>query len=232
MSITLLIPKQSNSQNNGDAATAAAVGGILAIGAGIAAMKAAEEQAELSATEWILANHKELNSFSLRTLDFRGKKLKDMSSASVITFKIQEFTPSDKPGLDGKKQILFCFTSRGWINDYGINFNKVKWHLIDAGEWMNMMIAYVKVSSKEKNESFLKETLIKGRIINKGIKVKYKTVIPFFKLHGDMYLVTDYSPEMKLIYNEKSLGIFLKKTRDLVQIRRGQIIRIHNYFFL
>lgn len=44
-----------------------------------------------------------------------------------------------------------------------------------------------------------------------------------------MYVVTDYSPEMKFIYNEKSLGIFLKKVGNLVQIRRGSIIEIHEF---
>jgi len=46
-----------------------------------------------------------------------------------------------------------------------------------------------------------------------------------------MYVVTDYSSNMKLIYNEKSLGIFLKETKNLVQIGRGDIIKIHEFFF-
>ena len=44
-----------------------------------------------------------------------------------------------------------------------------------------------------------------------------------------MYVVTDYSEMMKLIYNEKSLGVYLKKTRNLVQIGRGDIIEIHDF---
>lgn len=47
-----------------------------------------------------------------------------------------------------------------------------------------------------------------------------------------MYLVTDYSPEMKLIYNEKTLGIFLKKTGNLVQMGRSAVIDTHEFFFL
>jgi recombinational DNA repair ATPase RecF len=45
-----------------------------------------------------------------------GKKLKDMSSTSVISFKIQEFTPTDNPTLDGKKQVLFAVTIIPKIN--------------------------------------------------------------------------------------------------------------------
>ena len=228
--LALLISKQSFSQNNG-ATAVATIAAIGAIGAGIAAIEDMKEQVELTATQWILENHPEMSSFSLKTLDFEGKKAKDMSNVSVITFKIQEFMPKDEPVLDGKKQVLLGFTSYGWIGEQGVDFNKVSWYLVDSDEWMKMMVAYAKVSSSEKNDSTLQETLTNGVIVNKGLRVKNKIVVPFFKLEGDMYLVTDYSPEMKLVYNEKSLGIFLKKTNDLVQMRRGSVIDIHEFLF-
>lgn len=230
VAITYLVTQNLKAQNDG-AAVAAVAGGLLAIGSGIAAVKQMEEKAELTATQWILSNNPELNSFSLKTLSFDGKKLKDMSETSVITYKIQEFTPNDKPELDGRKQVLFGFTSQGWINEYGIDFNKIKWFLIDDNEWMNMMISYVNVSSSKNDTSTLKNILKKGKVVNKGVKVKNKLVIPFYKLNGDMYVVNDYSDKMKLIYNERSLGIFLKETSDLVQIGRKDIIEIHDFFF-
>lgn len=46
-----------------------------------------------------------------------------------------------------------------------------------------------------------------------------------------MYVVTDYNDKMKLLYNERSLGIFLKETKDLVQMGRGDLIKIHEFFF-
>ncbi|MBF2709094.1 hypothetical protein [Flavobacterium soyangense] len=229
--ITLLVPKQSKAQSNGAAAAAAVGVGLLAIGAGIAAVEDMKERAELTATQWVLANHPELNSFSLKTLDFNGKKTKDMSATSVISFKIQEFSPSDNPKLDGRKQVLLAFTSYGWISDQGIDFNKVQWYLIDSDEWLNMMVAYAKVASKEKSDAVLKDVLNNGVVVNKGIKAKGKSEIPFFKLEGDMYLVTDYSSEMKLIYNEKTLGIFLKKTENLVQMGRAAVIDTHEFLF-
>jgi len=227
--ILLTIIPKARAQDDG--AAVAVVGGLLAIGAGIAAVEAMKEQAELTATQWVLGNHPEMTSFSLKTLDFDGKKLKDMSNVSVITYKIQEFTPADKPELDGKKQVLFMFTSRGWINEYGIDFSKVRWHLIDGEEWMNMMISYTVVASGESNLSEVRETLEEGKIVNRGVKVNSKMAIPFYKLNGDMYVVTDYSDFMKLLYNERSLGLFIKETGDLVQIGRGDIIEIHDFFY-
>ena len=230
IAISVLMPKKVEAQDKG-AAAAAVVGGLLAIGAGIAAVEQMKERAELTATEWVLTNQPELTSFSLKTLDFEGKKLKDMSSTSVILFNIQEFKPMDKPELNGRKQVLFGFTSYGWINEQGIDFNKVKWKLIDGQEWLKMMTSYVKVASGQVNEGHIKEALVAGKIVNKGVKGKGDLDIPFYKLEGDMYVVTDYSDEMKFIYNERSLGIFLKETSDLVQIGRGEIIKIHDFFF-
>ena len=94
-----------------------------------------------------------------------------------------------------------------------------------------MMISYVKVSSIENDTNTLKNILKEEKVVNKGVKVKSKLVIPFYKLTGDMYVVTDYSEKIKLIYNERSLGIFLKETSDLVQIGRGNIVEIHDFFF-
>lgn len=223
----LLIPK-AKAQDDG---LVAAVTGIAAIGAIAISIKQMEEQAELKATEWLLNNEPNMTSFSLKTLDFDGKKAKDMSAVSLITYKIQEFELAEKPKLDGKKFVLFGFTSHGWISDYGVDFTRVRWHLIDEQEWMNMMVAYVKTASSQTDDSSIKERLRNGKIVNRGISERSKTTIPFYKLEGDMYTVTDYNPMMKLVYNERSLGIYLKETSNLVQIGRGDIIKIHDFFF-
>lgn len=124
--LLLFTCKSHHVQAQDKGATAAAVAGsLLAIGAGFAAIEDMKEQVELTATEWLLGTHPEITSFSLKTLDFEGKKVKDMSSVSVLTFKLQEFTPSDNIKLDGRKQVLFAFTSYGWINNQGSDFNKV-----------------------------------------------------------------------------------------------------------
>jgi len=231
LALAIFIPNQQRAQDNGAAAAVATVGALAAIGAGIAAVEEMKERAELTATQWVLSNNPEMTSFSLKTLDFDGKKLKDMSTTSVITFKIQEFVPMDDPVLDGKKFVLLGFTSHGWINEYGIDFNKVKWFLIDKEEWTKMMETYVRVASGEWVNKSIEESLAQGKIVNKGVRVNGKMAVPFYKLSGDMYVVTDYSEEMKFVYNERSLGIFLKGTNDLVQIGRGGLIDIHEFFF-
>ncbi len=227
-----LLPKQLNAQSN-TGVIAGAAAGVMAIGAGIiASIEDSKERAELRATQHVLMNYPELKSFSLKTLDFEGKKLKDMSSVSVISFKVQEFTPMDEPKLNGKKWVLFGFTSFGWISEQGIDFSKVQWFLIDRTEWMKMMVAYAKVASAEKNESTLKQKVERGLIDKKGIRNGGSIAVPFYKkMEEDMYLTVDYSDDMKLVYNERSLGIFLKKTGNLVQIRNAELIKTHEYLF-
>jgi len=227
--ITLcLLSPRLKAQNEG---VAAGVGALLAIGAGVAAVEQMKEQAELTATEWFLTNHPEYRKFSLKTLDFDGKKLKDMSATSVISFKIREFDINEDEPVMGKKLVLFGFTSYGWINEYGINFDKIKWFLINNEEWMNMMTSYTKVASGESDEQLIRESLTNGKVVNRGVRTKKGEDIDFYKIGGDMYLVTDYSPEMKFIYNERSLGIYLKETMNLIQIGRGDLIKIHEFFF-
>lgn len=225
--LCLLFSFKSQAQKNNG--VIAAVAGLAAIGGAIAINSQMKELAELKATEWVLYQHPNFTSFSLKTLDFDAKKKKDASAVSIVTYKIQLFEPSDKPELNGKKYVLFAFLSDGWINSYGLDFSKFMWHLVDEKEWISMMTSYVKVSSDEKNIEVIKNTLREGKIVNRGVKVKSKLVLPFYKLEGDMYVVTDYSDMMKIIYNERSLGIYLKQTRNLVQIGRDDIIEIHEF---
>jgi hypothetical protein len=210
-----------NAQNNG--------------GMGNAKMK---EYSELKATEWILVNHPEITSFFLETLDLDAEKESDLARISVITHKMQEFTPNIKPGkfgkplLDGNKNIIFDFLSYGWVNEYGTDRRESIYYLIDKTEWMNMMIAYVKTASSEENDSFIRQTLENGKLYYYGIKVKNELLIKFYKSDGgDTYIVSNYSPEMKLIYNEKTMGIYLEEFKELVQISSKTLIEIHNYFF-
>lgn len=230
LAIIYVFPQQSKAQDDG-AAIAAVAGGLLAIGVGVAAVEQMKEQAELNATEWFLTNYPEYRQFSLKTLDFDGKKVKDLSATSLITFKIREFEIVEGKAQLGKKLILFGFTSFGWINEYGINFDKVRWLLIDDAEWLNMMTAYTKVASGETNETLIREALTNGKVVNRGVKVNKGDNIDFYTIEGDMYLVSDYSPEMKFIYNERSLGIYLNETMNLIQVARGNIIKIHEFFF-
>lgn len=119
IAISCLLPRNLHAQNNENAAIAGAAIGAL-VGAAIQ-IQLLKEQVELEATQYILNNFPEYNQFELKTLDFDGKKLKDMSSTSVITFKMTEFdingdgqsAISSKNTLLGKRMVLFAF--KPWL---------------------------------------------------------------------------------------------------------------------
>ena len=241
--IILLVPKQSKAQDG----AAAAVGAAAVVGAvvgGLAARENIKEQAELKATEWILTNKPDLKSFYVSTLDFNSKKARDMSSVSVITFMLQEFTINRdaytskgtlirgaKKYNGGDKYVLYAFTSKGWVNQYGVDYSKIRWYLYNPNEWLDLITEYAKVASGIEDDALINKSLRNGKLVSSGIKVERKLEIPFNFINGDMYLVSDYSEKMKLIYNERSLGIFLKETRDLVQLKRSALVDTHAFLF-
>lgn len=229
LSILILSPKNIQAQKSADAAVV--VGGLLALGSSIAAFKIMEEQLELSATEWVLSNRDDLSNFYLEVINFNSAKISDISNTSVVTFKVHEMEMNGVPSITGKRRVLFCFTSRGWVTDSGVDVSKINWFLINEDEWLNMMVSYVKVATENKDEASIRELLPLAQIEKKGIKLKKKIVLPFYKINGDSYLVSDYSDKMKLVYNEKSLGIFLKETKVLVQLSRNSLRDVHDFLF-
>jgi hypothetical protein len=54
-------------------------------------------------------------------------------------------------------------------------------------------------------------------------------VARLLKISGDTYLVNDYSEDFKIIYNEKSLGLYLKESRRLVQLNTSVVNSITDF---
>ena len=234
-----LIPSNLKAQKNDN--TAAIAGGLLAIGAGIAAIEHLKEQLEQKAVENVLSAYPHLVNFELKTGSLKGTKLKDLSSVGVVTFELRD--------LDTRsKYVLFAFLSSGWSNQQGVDFNKIKWKLFSTNEWNKLMQAYIRTASKTvTNKAIILidisiEEVAISKIVNKGVKRNQKFIIEFSKIKGDVYYTHDYSDEFKIVFNERSLGLYLKQNDtegefrtgggprgDLVQIRRKAIIRAHTF---
>ena len=228
MVAAMLIPSSAKSQNNDGAAAAAA--GILAIGAGIAAIEQLKEQLEQKAVEEVLTAYPNLINFELKTGSLKGTKMKDLSSVGIVTFEIKDIDTSNK-------YVLFAFLSNGWSNQFGVDYSKLKWKLFTRNEWNKLMQAYIKTASKIEISI---EDVASSKIVNKGVQQNKKFIIEFSKIKGDVYYTSDYSDEFKIVFNERSLGLYLKQSNpdefrrggprgDLVQIRRNSIIRAHSF---
>ena len=226
--LIILIPSKISSQNNDGAAAAAA--GILAIGAGIAAIEQLKEQLEQKAVEEVLTAYPDLINFELKTGSLKGTKMKDLSSVGIVTFEIRDLDTSEK-------YVLFAFLSNGWSNQFGVDYRKLKWKLFTKSEWNKLMQAYIKTASKTEISV---EEVAQSKIVNKGVQKDKKFIVEFSKIKGDVYYTSDYSDEFKIVFNERSLGLYLKQQKpdefrkggprgDLVQIRRKSIIRAHSF---
>jgi len=230
LALFLIIPNSLQAQRGDNAAAIA--GGLLAIGAGIAAIEQLKEQLEQKAVEQVLNEYPEFINFELKTNSLSGTKLKDLSSVGVITFEITNLD-------DSTRSILFAFLSSGWTNANGVDFNKISWKNFSKSEWNNLMKTYIETASKQ---SISLTDLQSSKIVNKGVKQGGKFILEFDKIKGDVYYTNDYSDEFKLVFNERSLGLFLKPKDkdkeqyrlggvrgDLVQIRRKSIIKAHEH---
>jgi hypothetical protein len=213
----MFMPKQATAQNNDGVAAAAA--GLLAIGGAIAAIEQIKENLEQVAVEQVLTAYPYLVNFELKSGSLKGTKLKDLSSVGVITFEI---TDRDS----GEKYVLFAFTSHGWANEYGVDFSKLLWKNFTAGEWNKLMQNYIQTAS---GVELTVDEVAQSKIVNTGVKQGSKFILKFDKIGGDVYLTSDYSDEFKIVFNERSMGLYLKATRDLIQVRRKAIIKAHEH---
>lgn len=57
----------------------------------------------------------------------------------------------------------------------------------------------------------------------------YHKIAAFNRISGDAYLINDFSDQFKIVYNERSLGLFIKETNKLVQLRRSVLNEITSF---
>ena len=130
--------KSVYAQKTGEVVGLAAAGALVgAIGISLA-IEQYKEQLELHATEYILDKHPDFTRFRLSVLDLEGVKLADLSNISCVTFSLQIVKP-----MSNEKRVLFIFLSKGWINQNGIDFTRVRYNLINKEEWSNLLFTYL-----------------------------------------------------------------------------------------
>jgi len=227
LSLSLFLSSKNSLSQNGAEAAAGIAAGIGLIAGGIISYEDQKERYELEGTEWMLKNKPEIKAFSLKIIDLDGKKGSDLSNAKFYNFKVEEYSTSSL-----SRKVLLCFVNPTWDEKTGVRYNALKWLYIGKEEWINMMVSYLKIASPEKDGKVLREIIQKAQFSRYGLKVERKIKLPFSKLlSNDKYLVTDYSDELKFVYNETSLGIYLKEAGNLIQIDRNTLKDMHNFLF-
>lgn len=140
----LFLPEANAQKKRGD--------GVLGAVAGVTALAAVGleyhlllEQLENQAANHILSNYPQYESFRLKVLDLDGKKLSDVGAMSVVTFRITNLEKST--GEEKERSVLMMFTSKGWVNQNGVDFSLVSWKLYQETSWNEIFLAFVQLSS-------------------------------------------------------------------------------------
>jgi hypothetical protein len=254
LSLVLLFPQFTHSQKKSDAVAIAAVTGA-AIGIGLAmssSVASVKEAVERNMVEWVLdnKNHSNKTSFNLSLIRWEATKKEDLNNVSVLGFIYTVW------GEKYSNYVLLNVCSQGWLNDYGVDFSKVKVYEIDKNNWSKIMLAYMNLSkenykfnitdienipvirnNKNKENSTIPLYHIKA-INNTGILFQVQDNNVDFKFNFDEILtrsnthtVIDIDEEYKLDFNEGNLGIYLKATGDLISLRRDFIVDITRIVF-
>ena len=214
----LLFPTNIKAQDEGIAAAAA---GLLAVGGAIAAVESLKESLELRAVEYILREKPEFVDFDLSTNTLNGVKANDLSNVGVVTYEVIN-------NVNDQKLVLFAFTSEGWWNEYGVDYSKILWKFFDKKSYAGLLAKYLTLAVGEDVSDIDVAT---GMFRNKSFTKMDGDVLEFNKMDGDSYLVLDYSEEFKIVYNERVMGLFLKETYDLLQVKSRTVIRTHEFLF-
>ena len=115
-------------------------------------------------------------------------------------------------------------------NELTTLINQIGWGNLNGVEKL-IGVKYF-VVTKEKRDEVLREIIQKAQFSRNGLQVARKIKLPFNRLpSNDNYRVTDYSDELKFVYNEESLGIYLNEAGNLIQIDRSTLKDMHNFLF-
>lgn len=240
------------------AAAAAVVGAVAGVAAAAAANEALKERMELFATNYVLDTYG-YEGFQLKLDRTGGaSKDFQPGTVSVLVFYLSELDPEFGNELGETRQALVAFMDDGWVNEFGIDFTKVQFQTFNKKEWNEFLSAYIELASGQKvddgkvpvYEENIKKNDVSGILnvggntytptgqfssikycdfTNRGLKNRNKIILPFRIMDGDAYLVRDFSDDYKIIYNERSLGIYLKDLRRLVQIKQNVVERISKF---
>lgn len=127
------------------AAEAAAVGAFAVAATILVTTEIIQEQLEVEGTRYLLANHPSMDAFNLKVMDWNGKNMSDAASTRLVVFKVKEVDLEAFQVV--RRKVLLMFTSPNWITDQGVNFDKVRFDLLDQSEWSEWMMRYIAIST-------------------------------------------------------------------------------------
>lgn len=241
--IILLSPK-STAQNNGGAVVA---GALAVIGTGVlieSEIHHYREAFERRATQWILNNRNFENKveFDLNLIKWEVARKEDFNDVSLMGFR---YVYNSK-----QKEILIAVCSPGWVNQYGTDFSKIKYFEFDQKRWDMLFTAFLNLSKRNDINTPLSLESIpveSSNVFSKNVKLstekienlqsinansvdfsggKYKYEV----LDGNTHIVQDFDKDFMIDFNEGSMNLFIKTTKELVKVKRSFLVEVNKIF--
>lgn len=201
---------------------------------------------ERQMVEWILKNKKfnGKKTFDLKLLSWNAVKKEDLSNVSLVVYSYSEF---------GKlPTILFNVMSPGWVNEFGIDFTKVRVIEIDQDIWSSIIIKYLNIARKSNMPEITDIETIpafdrKGKmhlipfylligLTSSGID--FSTELEYVKFYFDdtydqsTHVLEDFDENIMLDLNDGDLKLYLKSTSDLITIKKSIITEVTKVLFV
>ena len=248
MLVSTLFSPKINAQDTKDVAIAAGVGAITSLLV-INSIEFAKERMENQMLNWILEN-KQFNNktiFELKLIKWEANKKEELTSMSAVVFEFKE---------ENKEPIIFIDAcANGWINDYGINFSKVKVYEINKEYWGKLMEAYIENADFGNNDigkvdlqniitRDSKQNIISQNLNNLSRVDKKSIEFDIPKIPGQksyLQLVTFEEPKTHIVKNfdenfiinieSGGLSLYSKETKNIIYFKNNFVVDITKILF-
>lgn len=210
------------SQNEKSAAVAAgAIGAIGAIASYANSIKQYEESLELMVTEQILTERNEVNKFVLKNLRlFKTVARDDQSNSNYIPFGLSVYNENG----GGSRELVLLNLSRGWVNENGVDYNKVSVHYFSREDVFKLLLSYINLAApiNISVEGF-EIPMIKTKLKKKDVEADFSK---FQKSNGVVFYISKATYKLKdLVFTRQGLDYNYsdgkrKHSESLINFRR------------
>ena len=177
------------SQNDNDAFAAALIGAALVANA----VEEYKESLEQLATDIIISEYSEITQFRLEVIGLGGGG-EAWSSDGKLSFVPLGLTIMKNGLLTNDRKLVVLLLSKGWVNEYGLDYTKISSELWEKDDWNNFICKYSELNSPN------------------NIKIT-DYLVPFYKDLGSPYSRLEDIPEAPnqvIVSSEKLDGIKAK----------------------
>ena len=249
----LFLTAPPTSAEAGDEVATAVLGGAVTAAAVAAYLKVVEEELEHFAVERILEIHPEMKQFQLSLVSFDVSSLLDLSTVRAVPCLV---TPKGEDPF-----VFMLLFDSGWVTERGLDITRVSYREIDRATWNRLMGAVVVVAGGFETADLTKipafdRSGIRAFKLSGGESEREPTALvdykqlrrisgrmayfdsgseclrtPLLDLGNDEYRVEAVQGLGRILYNERTVHLYLDEFGRLVRMKRKVIEQLQRGLF-